>query len=79
MEELPSAFPSLSRSMLMRDRYMILITALGAGPASHKYEAMQGISGAVFSPKQGIRHSVKFVRFSELNFLFREPSQARSI
>jgi len=41
-------------------RYQYLVTAMAENPASHKDDAVKGITiRSVFKPKLGIRHSMK--------------------
>jgi len=44
----------------LRCQYLVLITAMAENPASHKDDAVKGITiRSVFKPKLGIRHSMK--------------------
>ena len=66
----------ISLSTSIRDQYLVLMTAMAENPASHKYDEAKGTSICnAFFVKTGyslFNEIHKFVRLTELNFLFRE-------
>ena len=70
-------------STSIRACYLVLITAMAENPASYKYDVAKrtSIRNALFikAGYSSFNEIQKFVRLTELNFLFKELSQVRSM
>ena len=73
----------ISLSTSIRDQYLVLMTAMAENTALHKYDEAKGTSTRnAFFLKPGYSSFTeiqKCVRLTELNVLFRELSQVRSM